>query len=336
MLQFKTSAWKDGTKATGKYSTLPFSRTNTFHLAQVPHRRLWVAVASFNRSRLNVLKITSSGHEIDVTDEGALTITLPTHGTLEFEIEKIKRYASAGGMFVIGPSRRRTRVMRSDSGDFEACQIKIPVSTPELMELGREIHPFGAGDPLVSANGMTPMVLTSLVKYVFDDLNSTKSLLSSGRSSALVEALLLEHLRRLLEGPSKANGDFGRDPHRIVQNSEDFMRAHFCQPLLLSDIATAAGVGPRQLQAAFRKITGSTPWSRLTVIRLEQARQRLLIGGNQANVTLIALECGLAHLGRFAQVYRSRYGESPSETLRRANGWPPENPAQGEAKDKRE
>jgi transcriptional regulator GlxA family with amidase domain len=36
--------------------------------------------------------------------------------------------------------------------------------------------------------------------------------------------------------------------------------------------------------------------------------------------TTIAYDCGFAHLGEFAQSYRSRFGEHPSETLRRAKG----------------
>jgi AraC-like DNA-binding protein len=33
-----------------------------------------------------------------------------------------------------------------------------------------------------------------------------------------------------------------------------------------------------------------------------------------------ALDSGFVHLGRFAVAYRRRYGESPSETLRRTRG----------------
>ncbi len=35
-------------------------------------------------------------------------------------------------------------------------------------------------------------------------------------------------------------------------------------------------------------------------------------------VTMVALDCGLAHLGRFSQEYSRKFGEAPSETLRRA------------------
>ncbi|HEX2431520.1 MAG TPA: helix-turn-helix domain-containing protein, partial [Aestuariivirgaceae bacterium] len=34
--------------------------------------------------------------------------------------------------------------------------------------------------------------------------------------------------------------------------------------------------------------------------------------------TAIAYDCGFGHLGEFAQSYRLRFGESPSETLRRS------------------
>jgi transcriptional regulator GlxA family with amidase domain len=34
-------------------------------------------------------------------------------------------------------------------------------------------------------------------------------------------------------------------------------------------------------------------------------------------ITSVAYDCGFGHLGEFAQNYRSRFGESPSETLRR-------------------
>jgi AraC-like DNA-binding protein len=35
------------------------------------------------------------------------------------------------------------------------------------------------------------------------------------------------------------------------------------------------------------------------------------------NVTVLAMGFGFTHMGRFAVEYRQRFGESPSETLRR-------------------
>ena len=48
-----------------------------------------------------------------------------------------------------------------------------------------------------------------------------------------------------------------------------------------------------------------------------RARAELEAAPPETGVTAIALKWGFVHLGRFAQDYRRRYGELPSETLRR-------------------
>jgi len=48
------------------------------------------------------------------------------------------------------------------------------------------------------------------------------------------------------------------------------------------------------------------------------ARRELSTAGAQKSVTEVAVHDGFTHLGRFTEAYRRAYGESPSETLRRA------------------
>jgi len=71
------------------------------------------------------------------------------------------------------------------------------------------------------------------------------------------------------------------------------------------------------LFSAFRKARGYTPMEFLTDERLQSARERLLKSNFESSVALIALECGFINLGRFSQYYRKRFGELPSETLRK-------------------
>ena len=52
--------------------------------------------------------------------------------------------------------------------------------------------------------------------------------------------------------------------------------------------------------------------------RLDEARRKFLSGGPRTRVAEVAAECGFSHLGRFSALYRDRYGEVPSGTLRRA------------------
>lgn len=52
--------------------------------------------------------------------------------------------------------------------------------------------------------------------------------------------------------------------------------------------------------------------------RMEAVRARLQVPEPGQLVTQTAMEYGFTHMGRFAILYRQRFGESPSETQRTA------------------
>lgn len=104
---------------------------------------------------------------------------------------------------------------------------------------------------------------------------------------------------------------------RHVRAAEEFMRANAGEPLTLAEIADAAGVSVRTLTAGFRNFRDQSPMQQLRDIRMAAARNDLLQGPGNGSVADIALRWGFGNLGRFAGDYRRRYGETPSETLRR-------------------
>jgi AraC-like DNA-binding protein len=109
----------------------------------------------------------------------------------------------------------------------------------------------------------------------------------------------------------------GRVDPVALRRAVAFMEAHADQPLAVSRIAGAAGVGPRALQQAFRQHLGSTPLAYLRRIRLERVHHDLL-GADPADggtVEGIARRWGFADPGRFAGYYRTAYGVSPKTTL---------------------
>jgi AraC-like DNA-binding protein len=105
---------------------------------------------------------------------------------------------------------------------------------------------------------------------------------------------------------------------RCVRRALAFMAAHVAEPIHLDNIAEAAGVPPRTLYEAFRRFRGVSPMRHLRHLRLDRVRHHLLDSGRERSVTAIALDAGFGHLGRFSQDYAERFGEKPSETLRRA------------------
>jgi AraC-like DNA-binding protein len=112
----------------------------------------------------------------------------------------------------------------------------------------------------------------------------------------------------------------GRPPApapRAVRRAEAFIAAHCERPIAMADVALHAGVSLRSLQEGFRRFRGIRMTDHLQTERLARFRDGLLAAAPDASVTEIAFDAGLGHLGRAAAAYRQRFGETPSQTLRR-------------------
>ena len=111
----------------------------------------------------------------------------------------------------------------------------------------------------------------------------------------------------------------GRPPGAVlVQRAVEISEAHN-GPVRIANLCSALRVSPGTLENAFKTVTGVTPHAFFLRRRLSQARNVLLREDpTQNKVTEIALGLGFSELGRFAVRYREMFGESPSETLRRA------------------
>lgn len=100
--------------------------------------------------------------------------------------------------------------------------------------------------------------------------------------------------------------------------AEEIMRARSDEPLSMAAVAQELGLGLRSLQLAFIEARAMGPRDVLLRMRLERARERLLSVGPSETVTIIALDCGFAHLSRFPAAYPRAFGELPTETLARS------------------
>ncbi|WOH49440.1 helix-turn-helix domain-containing protein [Bradyrhizobium sp. sBnM-33] len=104
---------------------------------------------------------------------------------------------------------------------------------------------------------------------------------------------------------------------RGVRRAMDAMRANVGHNWRLTELAATAGVSSRTLQRQFVSFVGKTPRAVLREIGLECARRELLQGAADVKIMDVALRCGFPHFGRFSIAYRRRYGETPSQTLKR-------------------
>lgn len=129
---------------------------------------------------------------------------------------------------------------------------------------------------------------------------------------SFVAGLLLSHQHSYSD--ELASGQSPVRP-RTLRRALDFIDANLADPMSLGDIAAAAGCSARRLTESFREHLGVAPMTRVRQLRLDRVHADLQ--GGDGPVTEVALRWGFGHLGRFAGMYHERFGELPSETVRR-------------------
>src|ERR1700719_2174290 len=104
---------------------------------------------------------------------------------------------------------------------------------------------------------------------------------------------------------------------RGVRRAREGMHANPGHGWSVKELAAVAGVSGRTLQRQFLSFVGKAPRTVLRDINFDQARRELLQGSAGTKVVDVAMRCGFPHPGRFSVEYRGRYGETPSQTLKR-------------------
>ena len=140
---------------------------------------------------------------------------------------------------------------------------------------------------------------------------------------ALEQELILVMIRCLTEGQPSGMTSGGRRHDMIIARFEEFLETHPGQPLYLTEICAAIGVAERTLRVACEEHLGMGPIRYLSLRRMHLARRALLLADpSTATVTRVATDHGFWELGRFSVAYRTLFGETPSESLRRPSDKP--------------
>ncbi|MEJ2814764.1 helix-turn-helix domain-containing protein [Caulobacter sp. CCG-8] len=151
--------------------------------------------------------------------------------------------------------------------------------------------------------------------------------MSGGVPSGAVAFLRNELLDGLLTALAEVKVEGARrqgalNAARIVRGAEDFLESGGArQAVQIEDICVALNISRRTLYRAFHDLLDISPKAYLRLKNMSAARARLLDAGRHpTTVTQVALDQGFWELGRFSGAYRAMFGESPSETLRGAQG----------------
>jgi AraC-like DNA-binding protein len=166
-----------------------------------------------------------------------------------------------------------------------------------------------------------PPMIRGLAGFMIAELDREQGDVSPLVLAELEQAILVAFLcgtghnyARLLDGRPR-----GLAPPQ-VRLVEEYIEAHWNQPVSIEGLAVAANASARSVFHAFREFRGYSPMNFLKRERLRHAREMLVKPGSKESVTNVTFACGFGNMGRFADDYQKAFGEVPSETLNRAKG----------------
>jgi AraC-like DNA-binding protein len=149
-----------------------------------------------------------------------------------------------------------------------------------------------------------------------------------GRPVAAIEAQAAHGMEQQLihavvsclsAGPTEGGAQANRGHTTMMARFEDTLRAHPHRMLSLTELCALIEVKERTLRNHCEEHLGMGPCVYLRLRRLQQVHRELSTADrSEASVRQLARGYGFNDASRFAAVYRARFGEPPSATLRRS------------------
>ena len=248
-------------------------------------------------------------------------LQLPISGQLEVVSGSNRVMCGAGRAAVASPTRSDYYRIRSGEG---CGGIRLALFGSALLGqltalLGEPPRMPLEFSPEIDVMQKHGQAIARHVQAAVDDLEDSGSLLASplvmnAFQQFVMTALLMSHPHNYAD--ALARPETLVTP-RYVRRAIDYIEAHLDMAITVADLVNATGASGRTLFTHFREFRGISPMRYLRKARFERARLMLQAAEPEESVTQIAMSLGFGHLGRFSIEYRRRFGESPSETLRR-------------------
>jgi AraC-like DNA-binding protein len=284
--------------------------------------------ARVNLCRLQRLSLCYASFEgafsVKVPESCSFAQGLPTRGTGE--------YVSNGMVIPDSPHKGATAMPGplelSYAADFEVFAVFMKPDALSDTLSGLIGAPLGKKLELDKSNydwRPEPRMMRALVGPMIVELDREDEDVSPLVLAELERAILVAYLcgtghnySRLLDGR----------PRRVAPSQvrlvEEYIEAHWNQPVSIEGLAVAANASARSVFHAFKEFRGYSPMHFLKHERLRRAREMLAKPDFNETVTNVTFACGFGNMGRFAHDYQKAFGEMPSETLSRSKGVAPD------------
>ena len=284
-------------------------------------RRFRLEMNAFNFGRTSLIfNRFSSETELKTTLPAETAIlAISNNFPTRFIVDGKEIIASPHKLAMVAPARQ-INIKRSDNSEL----LLLRVSIEDLMRHFRKLEkkPFNGPlifKPNIDLRSCLGSKLKRLLNNLIYELEHNNLLKTSPTFRKAYDEMLLTAFLSLphnLEDLLYEDRLHSVSP-RIVSRAEEYMQAHLQEDITITDLLQICNCSRSSFFSAFQNFRGYTPKEFLTKQRLQSVRQKLLKAQSEESVSSIALNCGFTHLSRFSQAYRKRFGELPSETLRK-------------------
>lgn len=260
---------------------------------------------------------------VDLPRLGAYyAVHMPTNGSAAVVSHGKTFEANAIRSFVTNPDTSLTMRLETDSPQL-VIRIEAPAMAAYLTRvIGRSLqHPL-VFEPEFDLTTEAAMRWHAAVQLIHAEVLHPGSLVGRGQGIGPVEDLVMSSLLHLQ--PSNHHTAFTSpvrpDKRRAgIQAAVDYLDDHLAEHITMAAVANAVHMSVRAVQQGFHEQLGMTPMTYVRERRLERVHEELMdaTSADGITVTAVAERWGFHHLGSFGVEYRKRWGEAPSQTLRR-------------------
>lgn len=244
-------------------------------------------------------------------------VQVPVFGNCEVNIGRRSFMIGPGQAMIVNPGQL---LRKHWSGRL--LQLMLRIDRPSLQRILQEDLQADLSKPLefevVPLTGSISLELPRIVEAIWRDSHADRLLQHPRVMGQLARTLLLTVLGG---APHTCREQFDHVPAAApcyVKRAEEYILKRARGQVTMPELVGATGVSARSLYAGFRRWRGCTPMSYLRGVRLDLARRDLQrIAREGGKITDVAGNCGYEHLSRFSKDYRARFGETPSESLRK-------------------
>src|SRR5579863_4412848 len=212
------------------------------------------------------------------------------------------------------------------TADAEQLILKVPRWRLEshLADLiGRRVDDvidFDFSFDLTTGSGKS---LLAAVEFMARELDRPGGLAEMPMAREQLETFVLTQLLAAVPSPytEELARPAGTVPRSRLAPVIEYMEMNVDEALTPQELARVGCMSVRTLHATFQAELGVSCMAYLRRIRLDHVRAELLrTGRGDLRVTDVAMRWGFFHPSRFAQQYRERFGELPSDTVKRHVG----------------